>query len=277
MLIPMKELNSMKPDINGSRTSIYYLDENILAKRFKNLSDREKRELLKKYQLSKTFSKINNLSLPIDILETEKGICGYIESIIPGIRDGSITSFVDYFHETNGNFKLEELTDYMLKVNDIVESCHENGIVNPDMSSEGNVWFDTKSKEVFFMDYQGMQVQDISTSAINSFIAFDPVIKLPKYYKKSFYSPNIDLYTMAIRYFYYATKINIPKTMFLGGNIKELIKEVGISGTEFADCLQVLYDPDKDNLDIRNAIIDLTKDFELPEIKKGQARRLVRK
>lgn len=279
MFISSDELNRKKPNIEGARTNIYYLNSEILAKRFKNMADRELSMMFKKYNYSKKISDLKGVSLPIDILETEKGFSGYIEKIIPEILNGKMVSFADYVNSHRFTITLDDITSYMLKVCDIVSACHktDNNIVNPDLASEGNVWFNQKTKEVCFTDYQDMQVGDIPSQACSSFIVSDPIINTPKYHKKGLYTPNIDLYTLAIRYFYYATKINVPRTMFYKINIEDMLKETGISDTSFANCMRVLYDKHKDNMDIREAIIELNENYKISRFKQGQPRVFIRK
>lgn len=97
----------------------------------------------------------------------------------------------------------------MLKVCNAIEECHKNKIVNPDLSSGGNVLYHQGTKKVYLTDYQDMQVGEIATHAISDFIAIDPILLKSKYIHGDRYSPNIDLYTLAIRYFYYTTKLNL--------------------------------------------------------------------
>ena len=278
MLIPMKELNAKIPDLKSERTSIYYLNDSLLIKRFNRLNDIEKRDKLKRFEYIDTFSQIDGLSLPVDILETEKSFCGYVENILPGFLEGNLTDFSDYYNSNRESMTLEVITSYILKCCDIVAECHKNDIVIPDMASVGNVLFDKVNKMVYFTDYQDMQVKDISTNAQSSFIVIDPVINDSKYQNGSFYSKNIDLYTLAIRYVYYATKINLPAYMhYKYGDLDYLLYQSGLADTYFGECIRVLYNKDKDNLDIREAIVDLNEKYEISKWEKGKSRVFIKK
>lgn len=277
MLIPMKELNNMPEDIKGKRASIYFLNDKFLAKRFNHLTSREKYDKEARYDLSKEFTDLEYVSLPYDILETEKGFCGYIEKVIPDYFSGNIEHFGDYANDNKYSLTLEEITDYILKVANMVEACHKHEIIIPDLASDGNVQFNKVTKDVWILDYQDMQVKNIKTSYHSSFIENDPVINLDKYYYNGLWTPNIDLYTLAIRYFYYATKINMPNASLTGHKPEEYLALVGISDTYFAESLRRLYNPDQDNLDIRDAIIELNQKYTISTLVKGQARKFIKK
>ncbi len=157
-----------------------------------------------------------------------------------------------------------------------MKKSNNNGIVNPDMSTRGNVKYNKSNGSVYFTDYQDMQILDIPTTTISSFIIEDPIIDTPKYYNNGFYTTNIDLYTLTIRFFYYASKIKVPRAIATF-DIKELLEHAGISNTYFGDCMRILYDPKKDNLNIREAIIQLRNEYELTPFKLGEARKFVKK
>lgn len=277
MFIKMKELNARKADIKSGRKKIYYLDDKLLAKRFLHLNQKEKKSLEEKFEYAKEI-RIKDVSLPIDKLETENGFCGYIEEILPGSIDNKLINYTDYYNEHRYDIELSDITSYILECERIVDECNNYDIVNPDMCSDGNVLFNPDTRDVFFTDYQGMQVGDIKTSNISDFIAFDPIFNNKKYIKDDLYNKNIDLYTLTIRCFYYMTKINLPRVMRSRiFTIEELIGMANIDGTYFADCLRILYDPDKDNEDIREALKELNERYTMSQFIPGEVRPLVLK
>lgn len=276
MKINMDWLNTREEDMKGANTKIYFLNEKLLAKRFIGLNDIERRKKFERYEYAKDIKNISNISLPIDILETEKGFCGYIENIIPGTHENKLINFGDFVNNHKYDLKLSDIVAYILKCASIIDECHKNKIVIPDLSTGGNVLYNTDNKEVHFIDYQDMQVGDIKTNAISSFILLDRVLKLEKYYSNGLYSPNIDLYTLAVRFFYYATKINVPRAS-IEYNIDQLLEMSGIQDTLFAECMRTLYNPNTDNMDIKDAIIELGNNYELTKFKQGEVRRLIKK
>lgn len=277
MKMSMQVLNSMEPNVKGKKVSLYYLNQQLLAKRFFGLSDYEKRMKVARYEYGKKTTGITVLNLPVDILETERGFAAYVEPIIPGTLEGELTSFRDYLNEHLYDITLDEITNYILMVANAVEECHKNGIVNPDLTSYGNVLYHKNAGKVYLTDYQDMQVGSIETHAISDFIATDPVLSQPKYVQGNRYTPNIDLYTLAIRYFYYTTKLNIPRASILGVKIDELLMGSGIEHTELAECLRRLYVPNKNNMDIRGPIEDINKHYIISRFKQGEPRHFIRK
>ena len=277
MKMPMSALNSMVPNVKGKKVSLYYLNSGLLAKRFLGLSDYEKRMKVARYEYGKKTTGITALNLPVDILETERGFSAYVEPIIPGTLEGELTTFCDYLNEHRYDITLDEITNYMLMVANAVDECHKNEIINPDMSSDGNVLYHKSAGKVYLTDYQDMQVGNIESPAISDFIATDSILSCPKYTKGNMHSKNIDLYTLAVRYFYYATKLNIPRASLFGINMNELLKGSGIEHTELAECLRRLHDSNKENMDIRGPIEDINKQYVISKFRQGEPRHFIRK
>ncbi len=272
MLIPMKELDAKKPDISGERTKIYYLNNNLLAKKFLNLNNFKKQEIFQKYEYAKNITELEQVSLPIDILETEKGFCGYIENILPGFQNNELILFGNYCNEHKESVTLDEITSYFLKVCEIINKCHKNNIIIPDLASEGNVLFNQTNNKVYLVDYHDMQVNNIPSYVSSSFIDIDPIINSQKYYNRLIYNYNIDFYTLAIRYFYYTTHINIPKARLYKVDLESILKITQINDTHFANCIRRLYDPNIENIDISESIIELNKNYTLSKFKAGEPR-----
>ncbi len=277
MLMSMKVLNSMEPNIKGEKVSLYYLNQQLLAKRFLGLTDYEKRMKVARFEYGKKVTGITSLNLPIDILETEDGFAAYIERILPGTLEDELTTFPDYLNEHRDDITLDEITNYIIMAGSAVDECHKNGIVNPDMASDGNVLYHKQVGKVYLTDFQDMQVGDINTQAVSSFIATDPILLNPKYIQGNRYSKNIDLYTLAIRYFYYTTKLNIQRAALFGVGISELLSGSGIEHTKFAECLKTLYNPYKENMDIREAVEDINKKYVISKFKPREPRHFIRK
>lgn len=277
MKMPMSTLNSMQPNVTCEKVSLYYLNSKLLAKRFLGLSDYEKRMKVARYEYGMKTTGIASLNLPMDILETENGLEAYVEPIIPGTLEGELIVFCDYLNEHRYDITLDEITKYMLMVCDAVEECHENEIINPDMASGGNVLYHKSAGKVYLTDYQDMQVGNITTPAISDFIASNFILSNPKYTIGNRYSKNIDFYTLAVRYFYYTTKLNIPRASLYGVSMDDLLRGSGIEHTELAECIRRLYDPHKENLDIRGPIEDINKQYVISKFKQGEPRHFIRK
>lgn len=275
MFIPESELNNRKPNIDRLKSSIYYLDDRTLAIKFINLSILEKDHILWKYEYSFGIKPLEPVILPSDILETEDGFCGLIEDRVPIGIDKNIVSFSEYAVKNRLNITLNDITKYILAVCNAVELCHEKNIINPDMATNRNVLYNIETGKVYFIDYHDMQVKDIP-SKINTPITGDPITSTSKYLENGLWNANIDLYTLAIRYFYYTTRVFLPDAI-RHKPIDIILKHAGICDTEFADCIRALYNANINNKDIRNAIITLNNEYELSRYKNNKSRTFIKK
>ena len=95
-------------------------------------------------------------------------------------------------------------------------------------------------------------------------------------YNNGAYTYNIDLYTLAIRFFYYVTKINVPRAS-IQYKIDELLSMADMSNTSFGDCMRTLYNPNINNIDITTSIKELNEEYELGNFIPGEVRKLVKK
>lgn len=276
MLIPMDELNKMKPTYESKKTSIYFLPDGNVLIRFKHLNNSEKKLLLKKYEYVHD-TNIKGLMTPYDILETERGFCGYVEKCVPHIGTKRVGEFQDYVNENRYKISLKDITDYFLSCSDNVNAAHEEGIINPDLCSANNCYYDFRKKQAIFVDFHDMQVKDIPSKGLSDFIAGDKHIFGKKYGNGNLWTENIDYYILAIRYFYYTTKINIPRAARLKIDMQELIDMAKINGTHFADILLTLHDQEKPNEDIKDAIIELNKNYKLGRFEPNVPREFIKK
>lgn len=275
MFLTTKELKEKAPDIKSPNTNIYYLSEKYLIKEFLNQSGHKKHYRLERYRIAKEIGTIRNLPLPIDILETENGFSGYIEPVIPGTISNHLTEF-RYVLKKDPNTSLEAISDYFLKCAEIVAACHREGIINPDMASNGNILYNYKTGEVYFTDYQDMQVRNINTSTISSYNYFDPVIISRKYQQNAIFNENIDLYTLTTLFFYYTTHISLTSSI-RHCDLETMLNISGYQNTPIGECLRVLYDPNRPNLDIREPIIKTCHNYTLEPYQRGEVRKLIKK
>lgn len=279
MYISTKELNAKTPDISRKTTSIHFLDDTTIAKQFL-LDDIDKIRLYYKKALCYLeIGKKEGLYYPFDILETENGFCGYIEPMIPGTKEKSVMPFVDYYNMNPNQITLQTITNYILSVIDTTEKCHEYGIVNPDLCSDGNVLFNPITQKAYVTDYQDMQVKDIPTDAFSRFYAADPFIPTPKYRQGDLWTPNIDWYIIAIRYLYFATRINLPEAILRKlATLDEFLEMMNLSNTMFGEYLRTVYNLEKENtVEIKDAIIALANEYEISEYVEGEPRYFYKK
>lgn len=277
MFIDSKTLDSKTPDIKCQNSNIYFLSEYYLIKKFLTNHSNIMKRHLSRYEKAKQMGQIEGLVTPIDILETENGFSGYIEPIIPGTLSNQITQFSEIVNERRHTITIDEIAEYFLKCKKIIDNCNKNGIINPDMCSSGNVLYNKLTKQVSFVDYNDMQVGTICSESYSSFLSSkNPILETKKYFDGEMYTKNLDIYSLTIRAFYYMTKINLPRA--IGSyDINELLKLANMQQTTFGDCVRVLYDPNRNNLDITEPLNELCKEYKLATFIPGQVRKIAKK
>lgn len=277
MFKPLKELNRMTPYLETKRTYIYLLEDGSIALRFKHLSDYDKKIFVKKYEYAKGIGEIKGLIIPFDILETEKGFAAYIEkNIYEGLDKDSYMAFADYYN-AHHEITLDKISRYMYNCAVVANQATEAGIVIPDMPTGGNVLYNPESDEVVFLDYHHMQVGDIPAEAVNSFVVSDPILYTPKYSSRDMWKEELNSYMIAIRYFYYSTKLSIPRNLERGSEIEDLIDHAGAKNSPLGDYLKIVYDQNKKNEDISEVITEMNNNYVISEYKASQSRRFIKK
>lgn len=261
MFISKKDLKKKKRVKKGPYSIVFDLGNDILAKQWINLGDDTIDKLIQKVLLAGEYQMISNLAVPIDILETEDGIVGFLMRRQPGI------SFVDHFNAGN-MLDLDEITDYVYNTEVVVKECNEHDMFFPDLASD-NLLYDPITRKSYIIDYDGAQIKGIRECSLSDFIAPFKVISSRKYLPNGVYDRKIDMFTLAVRYFYYTTKLNISRMSANKGDIKELINLVGLQRTQFADLLLRAFDYDLSNGYIGDAIQELKRNYTLsPNVKK---------
>lgn len=277
MFKPLKELNRMTPYLETKRTYIYLLDDGSIALRFKHLSDYDKKMFVKKYEYIKDKGEIKGLITPFDILETEKGFAAYIEkNIYEGVDKDSYMAFADYYN-AHHEITLDKISQYIYNCAEVANQATEAGIVIPDMPTGGNVLYNPDTDEALFLDFHHMQVGDLASEAVNSFVASDPILCTPKYSSRDMWKEELNSYMIAIRYFYYSTKLSLPRNLVRGSLLDDIIDHTGAKNTPLGDYLKIVYDQNKKNEDIREVITEMNNNYVISEYKESQVRRFLKK
>ena len=277
MFKPLKELNRMTPYLETKRTYIYLLEDGSIALRFKHLSDYDKKMFVKKYEYAKGIDEIKGLIIPFDILETEKGFAAYIEkNIYEGLDRDSYMAFADYYN-AHHEITLDKISQYIYNCAEVANQATKAGIVIPDMPTGGNVLYNPESDDALFLDYHHMQVGDIPAEAVNSFVASDPILYTPKYSSRDMWKEELNSYMIAIRYFYYSTKLSIPRNLANGSELDDLIYHAGAKDSPLGDYLKIVYDQNKKNEDISEVITEMNNNYVISEYKTSQSRSFIKK
>lgn len=276
MLIPMKELNRMTPNIDNKMSSIYYFEDGSVAIRLKHLDFLQKKEMLKRYEYAKEIGHVDGLELPFDILETEKGFCGFIERNVYKIGGDNLTSFASYYNDHH-ELGLNTISEYVLNCAKTTDQATENEIIMTDMPTKGNVLYNPDTGSTYFIDYHDMQVRDIPARGTNELVVADPFLSSPKYLSGDMATKELNNYILATRYFYYCTKVYIFMNLRNNMTLDEIMDDVGLKNSPLADYMKIVYDHNKHNEDITPMINEMVKNYELTEFKPHLPRRFIRK
>lgn len=94
-------------------------------------------------------------------------------------------------------------------------------MVFPDLLSGENILYNPNSKKISLLDYDGIQIENLTAFGMSDFIFKTHNTQLfhnSKYYKNGLYAKNIDLYSIYAIFIYYTTKLNMPKDPNLNYN-----------------------------------------------------------
>lgn len=272
MYISGNDLEKKKVLWHGFSSSGYDLDNGLIAKKY-NFLDRIIFELnIKKILVANQFRDINGLVIPLDTLESENGIIGYIMEKKSGIP------FYEYYNKSEDGPTLDEIVDYIVKLEKILKICHQNEIYFPDLAS-GNALYDSKRKEVFIIDYDGAQVKSLATDDISSIIygPHSELLETKKYFEGKRYNKNIDIFTLVIRFFYYATKLDLGKHLKKGYSLDKIFDSVGLDDKNLRYLIKRVFDIDLNNEYIGESLEELNENYILTKKVLGSPRTFVRK
>lgn len=250
----------------------YDLGDGLIAKKY-NYDDYILRDLcIKKVLVAKNYQWINGLVVPIDCLEQENGITGCIMDKIDGIP------FDEYYIKTDEGPSLQEIVDYIVKVEKVLMTCHQEEIFFPDLAS-GNVLYNTQTKDVNIIDYDGAQIGDLVSTEISSLISIPngELLRSKKYKNDLKYNKNIDILTLIIRFFYYATKIDIGKNLMVGFSLDDIFKLVNIQDERLKELIRIAFDRHKENEYIGESLEEVSKNYTITKKVLGKPRTFVRR
>lgn len=271
MYICEKDLEKQKVLWHGINSG-YDLGNGLIAKKY-NFIDKKTLEVnIQKILIANQFQGIDGLVAPVDILESENGIVGYIMEKKDGI------AFSDYYNKSVDGPSLDEIVNYIVKVEKILKKCHQEEMYFPDLAS-GNALYNSKTKDVFIIDYDGAQIKNLETYDISSIIydLHKELLGTKKYYKGERYNKNIDIFTLVVRFFYYATKLDIGKNLRAGFSLDEIFVLIHLDDEEVKYLIRRVFDRKADNEYIGEALEELNNNYCLTKKVLGSPRLFVRK
>ena len=91
------------------------------------------------------------------------------------------------------------------------------------------------------------------------------------------YNKNLDILTLIIRFFYYATKIDIGKNLKAGISLDEIFYLVNLQDERLKELIKIAFDTNKENEYISEALRELNKNYTITKKVLGKPRTFVRK
>ena len=184
---------------------IYDLENGYILKRYINTSEKILEIYRKKLILAKDIC-IKNLISP-EFLYIENGkINGSIEKKING---QSIANYLRVKRKNGEQISLQDVGELYIKKHDIIIEANKEDINFPDGSY--NNFFIDKNKNIYAIDYDGMQINGISSREYNDFI-FNInnrfLFRNKKYINDGLINYNMDIYMMGIEFLFLTTKLD---------------------------------------------------------------------
>ena len=250
---------------------IYDLENGYILKRYINLSEKMLNIYRKKLILAKDIS-IKNLISPCYLYEEKGQIKGSIEKKITGI---SIGDYLRFKRRNNEQILLEDIADLYLKKHDIIMDANKEEINFPD-GSYNNFFINENTKEVYAIDYDGMQIKGITSREFNSFIFNSNnyyIFRNNKYINEGIINNNMDIYMMGIEFLYLTTKLDpISYKLKNIDDFRDFLNYVNFPDSDLREKLELLYNPHEDNKYFKNELKEFIKEYSLTTDRKGVPR-----
>ena len=269
------DISKIKLLTTTNNKEIYDLENGYILKRYINLNEKTLKIYRKKLILAKDIS-IQNLISPSYLYEEDGKINGYIEKKIVG------TSFADYLRnkrKRKEQISLEDIGEFYIKRQDIVMEANKEEINFPDGSY--NNFFINESKNIYAIDYDGMQIKGITSREFNELIFNGNnrfLFRNEKYIREGIINYNMDIYMMGIEFLYLTTKIDpISYKIKDINDFKNFLNYVNFPNNDLRKKLELLYNPNEDNKYFKDELEDFIREYSLTRDTKGVPRVFIKK
>ena len=255
---------------------IYDLENGYILKRYINLSENKLNIYRKKLMLAKNIS-IKNLISPKYLYEENGKINGSIEKKITGI---SIADYLRNKRKNNEQISLEEIGELYIKKHDIIIEANKEGINFPD-GSYNNFFVNEDTKNVYAIDYDGMQIKGITSREFNELI-FNInnhfLFSNKKYINEGIINYNMDIYMMGIEFLFLTTKLDpINYKLKNIDDFKNFLDYVNLKDNDLRKKLELLYNPNENNKYFKDELEEFIKEYSLTTDRKGVPRIFIKK
>ena len=255
---------------------IYDLENGYVLKRYINLSENKLNIYRKKLILAKDIS-IKNLISPTYLYEENGKINGSIEKKITGI---SIADYLRDKRKNNEQISLEDIGELYIKKHDIIIEANKEGINFPD-GSYNNFFVNEDTKNVYAIDYDGMQIKGITSREFNELI-FNInnrfLFSNKKYINEGIINYNMDIYMMGIEFLFLTTKLDpISYKLKNIDDFKSFLDYVNLKDSDLRKKLELLYNPNENNKYFKDELEEFIKEYSLTTDRKGVPRIFIKK
>ena len=273
-VVNIKTNNLKLLEITDSK-EIYDLENGYILKRYINISEKMLNIYRKKLILAKDIN-IKNLISPEFLYEENGKINGSIEKKIPG------TSFANYLRDKrkrNEQISLEDIGELYIKRHNIIMEANKEGINFPDGSY--NNFFVDENKNIYAIDYDGMQIKDITSREFNDSIFNSNnqfLYRNKKYINEGLINYNMDIYMMGIEFLFLTTKLD-PISFKIRSKEKfsDFLDYVNFPDSDLRKKLELLYNPNEDNKYFKDELEEFIKKYSLTTDRKGVPRIFIKK
>lgn len=269
------DINNLKILEITDNKEIYNLDNSYILKRYINTSEKILDIYRKKLILAKDIN-IKNLISP-EFLYIENGkINGSIEKKVIGM---SIADYLRAKRKRNEPISLEDIGKLYLKKHDIIIEANKEDINFPD--GFYNNFFIDKNKNIYAIDYDGMQIKGITSREFNDFIFNSNnrfLFRNNKYINEGLINYNMDIYMMGIEFLFLTTKLDpISYKLKNIDDFKDFLDYVNFPNNELRKKLELLYNPNENNRYFKVELEDFIKEYSLTTDRKGVPRIFIKK
>ena len=254
---------------------IYDLENGYILKRYINTSEKILEIYRKKLILAKDIC-IKNLISPEFIYIENGKINGSIEKKING---QSIANYLRVKRKNGEQISLQDVGELYIKKHDIIIEANKEDINFPDGSY--NNFFIDKNKNIYAIDYDGMQINGISSREYNDFI-FNInnrfLFRNKKYINDGLINYNMDIYMMGIEFLFLTTKLDpISYKLKNIDEFRSFLDYVNFPDSDLRKKLELLYNPNENNRYFKAELEDFIKEYSLTTDRKGVPRVFIKK
>ena len=277
----MKKIKESKLDLGEKLYSsdfndLIFLRDGRLFKRIKSPSIVRDLEdtyhaMEKKVLMADNFKGIDGLLLPkAAVYDDSDCYVGYIMNYVPGVSLDDYYSTLSDKKKYNIKFHNKIMQELFFKVREL----NSNGIIIPDLFTEGNIWIN-RCRKIVLIGYDGLQIDNVASYFSSTSLGAGEQYTNSKYMKdmqRVLYSNNIDKKSLMLMFFYYFFELHFQHryefyTEILGysknDSLELIFESVNLSDPQLCKAVIDMYSLNGDNKYIASEINELAKNYTL--------------